>query len=555
MDYINDRQLVANYLGGDRQAFTLIVRRHRKRMYFAARNFARNEQDAQDIVQDALFKAARSLHTYRGEAKLSTWLHRMTINAAIDHQRKDGRAGAQYSLDDNDHVDIDANKYLAYNPMENMERTMAMRQALAVLPQAQRKALWLIDVAGMSVGDAAAELGVQPGTVKSRRYRAREAVAAGSDAQAEGCGQARSTAVLMDAFAGAGTVVRGNATFGMFSNHAESIDDALRQRAVGAAPAAVRHRGAFRHGRFDEGQCLVHLVARHQRAHGGAHVERETGEGSLGHVMADDAFGDEPHRVRFANEGSAEGERDGFDDPRRRRNARDEQEPVDGRADHRAGRRQDEEAGGDVLRPEPPAIQQRMTGPHGEAQGFGIERLEVEARHRLRLGHSADDDVELAFAKKVQKMIVRTRHDAGNRAEAFAEKQADRLWHQAGRDGRQGSDPQGQGGRIACRGEGAGALVEAVQPRLGMAQEERAETGQRDGPARAVEQRHAQKRLQFAQGLGDGGLGDVQGARGARHGAGARDGHEGREMPKTHGGIESHSLPLGYQIGTKPHFT
>ncbi|WP_269508783.1 sigma-70 family RNA polymerase sigma factor [Corynebacterium faecium] len=178
MDYINDRQLVANYLAGDRQAFTLIVRRHRKRMYFAARNFARNEQDAQDIVQDALFKAARSMHTYRGEAKLSTWLHRMTINAAIDHQRKDGRAGAQYSLDDNDHVDIDANKYLAYNPMENMERTMAMRQALAVLPQAQRKALWLIDVAGMSVGDAAAELGVQPGTVKSRRYRAREAVAA-----------------------------------------------------------------------------------------------------------------------------------------------------------------------------------------------------------------------------------------------------------------------------------------------------------------------------------------------------------------------------------------
>ena len=178
MDYINDRQLVANYLAGDRQAFALIVRRHRKRMYFAARNFARNEQDAQDIVQDALFKAARSMHTYRGEAKLSTWLHRMTINAAIDHQRKDDRAGAKYSLDDDTAVDIDANKYLAYNPMESMERTMAMRQALAVLPTAQRKALWLIDVAGMSVGDAAEELGVRPGTVKSRRYRAREAVAA-----------------------------------------------------------------------------------------------------------------------------------------------------------------------------------------------------------------------------------------------------------------------------------------------------------------------------------------------------------------------------------------
>lgn len=177
MDYINDRQLVANYLSGDRHAFTLIVRRHRQRMFFVARNFARNEHDAQDIVQDALFKAARGMHTYRGEAKLSTWLHRMTINAAIDHQRRNERAGAQYSLDDDDQVTQDSNKHLAYNPLENMERTMAMRQALAVLPTAQRKALWLIDVAGMSVGDAAAELGVRPGTVKSRRHRAREAVA------------------------------------------------------------------------------------------------------------------------------------------------------------------------------------------------------------------------------------------------------------------------------------------------------------------------------------------------------------------------------------------
>ena len=178
MNYRNDRQLVADYLAGDPHAFKLIVNRHRKRMYFVARNYSRNEQDAQDIVQDALFKAARSMRGYRGEAKLSTWLHRMTINAAIDHQRRSDRAGAQASLDDQDTVTTDANKYLAYNPMEAMERTIAMRQALNVLPSAQRKALWLIDVAGMSVEHAAAELGVKPGTVKSRRYRAREAVAA-----------------------------------------------------------------------------------------------------------------------------------------------------------------------------------------------------------------------------------------------------------------------------------------------------------------------------------------------------------------------------------------
>lgn len=178
MDYRNDRQLVADHLAGDPHAFKLIVHRHRQRMYYVARNYARNEHDAQDIVQEALFKAARSMHTYRGDAKLSTWLHRMTVNAAIDHQRRFVRPGTQCSLDDDaSAVDLEANKYLAYNPMEATERTIAMRQALGALPTAQRKALWLIDVAGMSVGDAAAELGVQPGTVKSRRYRAREAVA------------------------------------------------------------------------------------------------------------------------------------------------------------------------------------------------------------------------------------------------------------------------------------------------------------------------------------------------------------------------------------------
>lgn len=178
MQQVSDRQLVADYLGGEHRAFTVIVRRHWKRMYYTARHYSRTEQDAQDIVQEAFFKAARSLHTYRGEAKLGTWLHRMCVNAAIDHQRRG--YGALYcpSLDDEEAVTQDANKYLSYNPMEAAERVIAMRQALAVLPSAQRKALWLIDVAGLSVESAAAELGVKPGTVKSRRHRARETVAA-----------------------------------------------------------------------------------------------------------------------------------------------------------------------------------------------------------------------------------------------------------------------------------------------------------------------------------------------------------------------------------------
>lgn len=176
MQHRNDRQLAADYVNGDTRAFKVIVRRHWQRMYYVARNYARDEQDAQDIVQEAFFKAARSMHNYRGEAKLSTWLHRMTVNAAIDHQRRYVRNNT--SLDDHDAVTQDANKFLAYSPMEQAERVMAIRKAVAGLPPAQRKALLLMDVDGLSIDRAAKELGVQPGTVKSRRYRAREAVAA-----------------------------------------------------------------------------------------------------------------------------------------------------------------------------------------------------------------------------------------------------------------------------------------------------------------------------------------------------------------------------------------
>lgn len=179
MPHRSDRQLAFDYVSGDVRAFRVIVNRHRQRMFFVARSFARDEFDAQDIVQEALFRASRSMHTYRGDAKMTTWLHRTVTNVAYDYYRRtDTRNGNIVSYDDHDTVSLENHRFLSHDPTTTVEYFLALRQAVADLPSAQRRALLLIDVYGMSVERAATTLGVRPGTVKSRRHRARESVAA-----------------------------------------------------------------------------------------------------------------------------------------------------------------------------------------------------------------------------------------------------------------------------------------------------------------------------------------------------------------------------------------
>ncbi|WP_342318738.1 sigma-70 family RNA polymerase sigma factor [Corynebacterium mayonis] len=172
-----DNKLVEAYMGGDPRAFAAIVQRHKPRLVYIARRYSRNENDVEDILQEALFKASRSMHTYRHESTLSTWLHRLVMNCGFDHAKARRRREGEVSIDDDRRISVDANLSLAHDPMSHLDRAILVRQALADLPEAQRLALLLIDVAGLTVDNAAAEMGVQPGTVKSRRARARVALA------------------------------------------------------------------------------------------------------------------------------------------------------------------------------------------------------------------------------------------------------------------------------------------------------------------------------------------------------------------------------------------
>ncbi|HET7901498.1 MAG TPA: RNA polymerase sigma factor SigM [Candidatus Nanopelagicales bacterium] len=174
----DDAALLAAHVAGDADAFGELVRRHRDRLWSVALRTTADPEEASDALQDAMVSAYRSAGSFRGDSAVTTWLHRIVVNACLDRMRRrrarptvplpeeDGESGARGLADPRD--DLDA-----------FELRMEIERALAALPDDQRAAVVLVDVEGWSVADAATALGVPEGTVKSRcsRGRARLALA------------------------------------------------------------------------------------------------------------------------------------------------------------------------------------------------------------------------------------------------------------------------------------------------------------------------------------------------------------------------------------------
>ena len=170
---LTDRELLQRHVDGDGgTAFGELFRRHRDRMYAVALRTTSNRELAADAVQDAFISAFRRADAFRGEAAVTTWLHRIVVNACLDRLRREKstavrRAGDLGELDLPDLHDRHA----------SVETRLDVREALGRLPEGQRLALVLVDMHGMPVAEAAQVLGVAEGTVKSRCFRGREALA------------------------------------------------------------------------------------------------------------------------------------------------------------------------------------------------------------------------------------------------------------------------------------------------------------------------------------------------------------------------------------------
>ncbi|MCX4747659.1 RNA polymerase sigma factor SigM [Kitasatospora sp. NBC_01287] len=169
-----DADLLARHVAGDRAAFGLLVQRHRDRLWAVAVRTLGDREEAADALQDALVSALRAAHTFQGRSAVTTWLHRIVVNACLDRARRANsrRAGS---------LDEEPGRLDSLVPAAESTDAVVLRQelrrelgaALAELPAEQRAALVLVDMQGYPVAEAAELLGVPVGTVKSRCARGR----------------------------------------------------------------------------------------------------------------------------------------------------------------------------------------------------------------------------------------------------------------------------------------------------------------------------------------------------------------------------------------------
>ena len=163
---LSDETLLSRHVAGESDAFGEIVRRHRDRLWAVALRTLDDPEEAADAVQDALLSALRAAATFRGDARVTTWLHRIVVNACLDRARR-RQARPTVPLPPEDQAPA------ARDVLGESERATELSAALAALPVEQAAALILVDALGYPVEEAARILEAPVGTVKSRCSRGR----------------------------------------------------------------------------------------------------------------------------------------------------------------------------------------------------------------------------------------------------------------------------------------------------------------------------------------------------------------------------------------------
>lgn len=179
-----DRELLARLRAGSEAAYEELVRSQGGRLLAVARRFLESEEDAHDAVQDAFLSAFRSLDRFEGNARISTWLHRIVVNASLMKLRS-RRRRPEKSIEellprfgDDGHL---AEPAVEWRPgpeaeLERRELGALILRLIQALPEGYRNVLLLRDIEGFDTEEAAEAMGISANALKTRLHRARQAL-------------------------------------------------------------------------------------------------------------------------------------------------------------------------------------------------------------------------------------------------------------------------------------------------------------------------------------------------------------------------------------------
>lgn len=178
---VTDQQLVERVKKGDKAAFDLLVLKYQQRIVNLVSRFVRNPSDAMDVTQDAFIKAYRALPNFRGDSAFYTWMYRIAVNTAKNFLAVQSRRPLESDYDVSEIEQIEGDHALKeYATPEHMllkdEIQSTVVKAIEELPDDLRIAITLREVEGLSYEDIATAMDCPIGTVRSRIFRAREAI-------------------------------------------------------------------------------------------------------------------------------------------------------------------------------------------------------------------------------------------------------------------------------------------------------------------------------------------------------------------------------------------
>jgi len=178
---INDNVVVKRVQNGDKQAFNLLVAKYQYRIQNLVSRFIKDRAEQEDVTQEAFVKAYRALGNFRGDSAFYTWLYRIAVNTAKNQLVGAGRRPPTQDVDiDDSPAAAGAAGLTELNTpdaiLENDELIRIIRDSIATLPEELREAITLREFEGLSYEDIAAVMACPIGTVRSRIFRAREAI-------------------------------------------------------------------------------------------------------------------------------------------------------------------------------------------------------------------------------------------------------------------------------------------------------------------------------------------------------------------------------------------